>query len=57
MQQYEQGHPGVISELGLSQAQTEEILNFLNGRRSVGQILVRVRGVTAEPLTLDQLRG
>jgi hypothetical protein len=57
MQAYLQDHPGILEALGLSQSQTTQIVNFVNGRRSVGEILLRVRGVTAEPLTLDQLQG
>jgi len=57
MQDYQRDHPGAIDALGLSGSQTAQILNFVNGRRSVGEILNWVRGVTAEPLTLEQLQG
>ncbi len=57
MQEYQREHPGAIDELGMSPSQTSQILNFVNGRRSVGEILNRVRGVTGEPLTLDELQG
>ncbi len=57
MQRYEREHPGTIGKLGLSPNQTEQVLNFVNGRRSAAEILNRVRGVTGEPLTLGQLRG
>jgi hypothetical protein len=57
MREYEGKHPGAIEELGLSRSQASQILNFVNGRRSVGEVLNWVRGVTTEPLTLDQLEG
>ncbi len=57
MQEHLRNHPDAIESLGLSGSQTSQILNFVNGRRSVGEILNWVRGVTAEPLTLDQLQG
>ena len=57
MQEYEREHPDALQELGLSQGQTSQILNFVNDRRSVGEIMDWVRGVTAEPLSLDQLQG
>ena len=57
MMEYQRAHPGAVGELGLSQGQTSQILNFVNGQRSVGEILDWVKGVTGEPLTLGQLQG
>jgi hypothetical protein len=50
-------HPGAVEALGLSRNQTAQIQNFINGKRSVAEILVRVRGVTGEAATLDQVAG
>lgn len=57
MREFQREHRGAIDELGLSPSQTTQILNFVNGRRSLGEILNWVRGLTGEPLTLNQLRG
>jgi len=50
-------HPTALEDLGLSRAQTTQIVNFINGKRPVPEILNRVRGVTGEDLTLAQLQG
>jgi hypothetical protein len=55
--QWEAAHPGAVEALGLSRNQATQILNFVNGKRSVAEILGWVRGVTAEPTTLDQVTG
>ena len=50
-------HPTALEDLGLSRAQTTQIVNFINGKRPATEILYRVRGVTGEDLTLAQLQG
>lgn len=50
-------HPGVVDALGLSRSQTAQIQNFIDGKRSVTEILWRVRGVTGEATTLAQVTG
>jgi hypothetical protein len=55
--QWVEAHPGAVEALGLSRNQATQILNFVNGKRSVAEILGWVRGVTAEPTTLDQVTG
>ncbi len=57
MQAYLEAHPDAVAELGLSNGQTRQILNFINGERSVTEILLRVRGLTGEEMTLEQLQG
>ena len=52
-----EAHPGAVEALGLSRNQTAQIQNYINGRRPVTDILWWVRGVTAEPTTLDQVTG
>jgi hypothetical protein len=57
METYLQEHPDAVDQLGLSRNQTTQILNFINGERSVGEIRDRVAAWTGEPLTVDQVKG
>ncbi len=52
-----EAHPGALEALGLSRNQTAQIQNFVNGKRTVTEILWWVRGVTGEPTTPEQVRG
>ncbi len=52
-----EAHPGAVETLALSRNQATQILNFVNGKRSVAEILGWVRGMTAEPTTVDQVTG
>ncbi|NJD19608.1 MAG: hypothetical protein FIA95_10055 [Gemmatimonadetes bacterium] len=52
-----EAHPGAIEALGLSRNQTSQIQNFVNGKRTVTEILWWVRGMTGEPTTQEQVRG
>ena len=54
-QEYFQEHPGVLGEVGLSNGQTRQILNYVNGQRSVLTIKKRVAAVTGEGITLEQV--
>jgi hypothetical protein len=57
---YMEEHPDVLEEMGLSRNQTSQILNFVNGVRSVAEIRNRVAAFTGDDLTdqqvLDYLR-
>lgn len=55
--QWVASHPGEVEALGLSRGQATQILNFVDGKRSVADILGWVRGVTGEPTTLEQVEG
>ena len=57
MQTYMQEHPDAVEALGLSRGQTSQIQNFIDGNRSVTEILYWVRGMTGEELSLEQLQG
>ena len=57
MQEWTAANPTALEELGLGRGQTTQILNFVNGDRSVADILFRVRGATGEALTVDQVLG
>jgi hypothetical protein len=57
MQRWAQANPGVLEALGLTRVQETQILNFVNGNRSVASILYWVRGVTGEDLALEQVMG
>ena len=57
MVSFSREHPQAVSELGLSRAQTTQILNFVNGERSVLSILNRVAALTGEPLRGNQVRA
>ena len=54
-QDYFREHPGVLGEIGLSNAQTSQIMNYVNGRRSILTIRNRVAGWTGEPILVDQV--
>lgn len=57
MQRWTEANPGAMEALGLTRSQESQILNFVNGKRSVSSILFWVRGVTGEDLALDQVVG
>ena len=57
MMEWNQANPTTLQELGLGRGVTGQVLNFVNGSRSVSDILFRVRGVTGEDVTLDQVLG
>jgi aminopeptidase YwaD len=57
MQAYVQEHPDALDGLGLSRNQTTQILNFVNGERSVLTVRNRVAAWTGEELSLDQVVG
>jgi aminopeptidase YwaD len=57
MERWAQANPEALEALGLSRAQETQVLNFINGKRSVGSILFWVRGVTGQDLALEQLTG
>ncbi len=50
-------HPGALEELGLDRNLPGQIQGFVNGKRSVTEILWWVRGVTGEEVTLEQVLG
>jgi uncharacterized Ntn-hydrolase superfamily protein len=50
-------NPGALEELDLSRGQTTQILNFVNGRRSVLGIRDRVAAFTGEELNAGQVAG
>jgi hypothetical protein len=54
-QRWFQEHPGALPELGLSRTQTTQILNFVDGSRSVVEIRNRVAAWTGEPLEVQQV--
>ncbi len=54
-QDYFREHPGVLGEIGLSNAQTSQIMNYVNGRRSILTIRNRVAGWTGEHISVDQV--
>jgi hypothetical protein len=54
---YSQEHPEAIPNLGLNSGQTREILNFVNGQRSVTEIRNRVAAVAGDELTIEQVVG
>ena len=56
-QAYFQGHPEVMEEVGLSNNQTRQILNYVNGQRSVFAIMKRVAAATGERITVNQVAG
>lgn len=57
MEAYLRDHPAALEELGLSRGQTSQILNFVNGERSVAEIRDGAYAWTGEPLSLDQVSG
>ncbi len=52
--QWMEAHGGEVEALGLTNGQMTQILNFVDGRRSLGEIVVRVRAATGEPLSVAQ---
>jgi len=54
-QRFFQENPGALGEVGLSRGQTTQILNFVNGERSVLAIRNGVAAWTGEGLTVGQV--
>lgn len=54
-QSYFREHPGVLDEIGLSNAQTRQILNYINGDRSIFTIRNRVAAWTGEDTSVTQV--
>jgi aminopeptidase YwaD len=54
-QSYFQEHPGILAELGITNAQTQLIQNYINGERSLLTIRDRIVGWTGEDLPLELL--
>jgi hypothetical protein len=54
---YMQQHPDAISTLGLNRNQSQGILNFVNGERSVTDIRNRVAAMAGDDLTIQQVVG
>jgi len=54
-QAYFQEHPGILDEIGLDNAQTQQIMNFINGERSVFTIRNRVAAATGGDLSVAQV--
>ncbi len=54
-QSYFQEHPGILAELGITNAQTQLIQNYINGERSLLTIRDRIMGWTGEDLPLELL--
>jgi len=54
-QEYFENHPNALAETGLSNAQTQQILNFVDGRRSVLTLRDRVAAWTGAGLTVTQV--
>lgn len=52
---YMEAHPAAFADLGLSSAQTRQILNFVNGRRSIAEISSRVTTATDEDLDMTRV--
>jgi hypothetical protein len=52
-QEYFQTHPGILAELGLNNAQTQQIQNFINGERSILTIRDRVVAATGEAVSVE----
>jgi len=52
---YFQEHPGILQDVGLSNGQTQQILNYVNGQRSILVIRNRVAAQTGEEITVDQV--
>jgi len=55
MQAFNREHPEALAELELSRGQTTQILNFVNGERSVLTIRNRVAAWTGEDLSANQV--
>ena len=54
-QAYFRTHPGALEEIGLSNAQTQQILNYIDGDRSILTIRNRVAAWTGEDLSVTQV--
>ena len=54
-QAYMEEHPDVLEEMGLARNQTSQILNFINGQRSVAEIRDRVAALTGDDLRTEQV--
>jgi len=54
---YQETNPNAIRDLGLNSAQTRQILNFLNGERSVTDIRNRVAAATRTDIDVEQVAG
>jgi hypothetical protein len=54
---YTEEHPDAVSSLGLNRGQTQGILNFVNGERSVTEIRNRVAALVGDDLTIEQVVG
>jgi hypothetical protein len=52
---YMEEHPDVLEEMGLTRGQTSQILNFINGDRSVAEIRNRVAALTSDDLEDQQV--
>ncbi len=52
-QDYFQEHSGILDEIGLDNAQTSQILNYINGERSILTIRNRVVARTGSPLSVS----
>ena len=50
-------HPQALADLGLSRSQTTQILNFVNGERSVLTIRNRVAAWTGDDLSANQVQA
>lgn len=57
METYLEAYPEAVDALRLGREQTTQILNFIDGGRSVAEIRDRVAAWTGEPLTLEQVSG
>jgi len=54
-QDYFREHPGILGEIGLSNAQTQQVMNYINGSRSILDIRNRVAGWTGETISVSQV--
>jgi len=54
-QEYFRAHPGVLEGIELGDAQTQQIMNYINGERSVLTIRNRVAAVTGGDLSVAQV--
>ena len=52
-----QSHPGALERLELGRSLPGQIQGLINGKRSVAEILWWVRGLSGEPVALEQLLG
>jgi hypothetical protein len=54
-QAYMEEHPDILEEIGLDRRQTSQILNFIDGERSVVEIRNRVAALTGDELRSQQV--